>query len=65
MYIYTSHTMSKRENEMTKLKAAFAKRFENMSDAERAAKAARLREILGRVRGAEHALRNTAERAAR
>jgi hypothetical protein len=47
---------------MNPIKAAFAKRYEAMSAEDRAAKAARLRELLGQVRGAEHALRNTQER---
>lgn len=47
------------------VKAAFAQRFSHLSDAERAAKAARLRKLLGQVRGAEHAMKNTAERVIR
>lgn len=46
------------------VKTAFAARFAHLTDAQRAAKAARLRKILGQVRGAEHAVKNTAGRAA-
>jgi len=46
----------------TNLKAAFAKRFDHLSDAERAAKAARLRKLLGQVKATEHAMKNTAAR---
>jgi hypothetical protein len=47
------------------VKEAFAKRFDHLSDDERAAKAKRLREILGRIKGAEHGMLNAAERAVR
>jgi hypothetical protein len=47
---------------MNAVKQAFAKRFEQMSADERAVKAARLRELLGQVRGNEHYMRNIAAR---
>lgn len=41
------------------VKAAFGKRFENMSAEAPQAKAARLRALIGKVRRLEHAMRNT------